>query len=260
MENPDLPDLLPSLQGIRTHPAERYLSIAMTDRRFNDEEVAAIFAKATDVARASQRQLPSSEGLTLAELQAIGREVGITPERVAQAAAELDQLGNETSRRFLGLPLGVGRTVDLGRRLSDQEWERLVVDLRETFDARGIVREEGSFRQWTNGNLQALIEPTPTGHRVRLRTMNAGLRAWMMGGLAMLGIAAATSVAAVVGGAGGELATVAELGVVGAAMFTFGALRVPRWARLRRKQMEDVAGRLASASGSESVGVVPSRP
>ena len=233
-----------ALQGIWTPQTRRYFSFAMTDRRFNDEEVAAIFAKATDAARASQRQLPSSEGLTLAELQSIGREVGITPERVAQAAAELDQLGNETSRRFLGLPLGVGRTVDLGRRLSDDEWEQLVVDLRETFDARGTVRQEGSFRQWTNGNLQALVEPTATGHRIRLRTINAGLRAWMMGGLAMVGVAAATSVAGVVAGTQ-DFATVAQLGVIGAAMFTFGALRVPGWARLRRKQMEDVAGRLA---------------
>lgn len=217
----------------------------MTDRRFNDDEVAAIFAKATDAAQASQRQLPSSEGLTLAELQAIGHEVGIAPERVAQAVAELDQAGSETSRRFLGLPLGVGRTVDLGRRLSDDEWERLVVDLRETFDARGAVRQEGSFRQWTNGNLQALVEPTAAGHRVRLRTMNGGARALMMGGLGMLGVAGATSIAAMMAGAGAEIITVAQLGLMGAGMFAIGALRVPRWARLRRKQMEEVAGRLS---------------
>jgi len=30
---------------------------------------------------------------------------------------------------------GVGRTVDLERRLTDAEWDQLVVDLRETFDA-----------------------------------------------------------------------------------------------------------------------------
>ena len=114
----------------------------MSDRRFNDDEVAAIFAKATDEQQSSQRQLPSSEGLTLAQLQAIGREAGISPERVAQAAFELDHAGNSTSLRFLGLPLGVGRTVELGRRLSEEEWEQLVVDLRETFDARGTVRQE----------------------------------------------------------------------------------------------------------------------
>jgi hypothetical protein len=219
----------------------------MNERRFNDDEVAAIFAKATDVTTTtSQRHLPSSDGLTLAELQEIGREVGITPDRVAQAAAAIDRVGTATSRRFLGLPLGVGRTVELDRRLSDAEWDQLVVDLRETFDARGTVRQEGSFRQWTNGNLQALLEPTATGHRIRLRTINAGMRAWMMGGLGMLGIATATSVAAVLGGAGAEsVASVAQLGVIGAGMFAFGALRVPGWARRRQKQMEAIAEKVA---------------
>ena len=217
----------------------------MTDRRFNEDEVAAIFARATDVRDARQRQIASGDGLTLADLQEIGRDVGIAPERVAEAANSIDKLGSPSARTFLGLPIGVGRTVDLGRPLSETEWEQLVVDLRETFDARGTLRQEGSFRQWSNGNLQALVEPTATGHRVRLRTINANLRAWMMGGIGMLGIAAATSVAAVVGGDSANLASVAQIGVMGTAMFAFGALRLPGWARLRRQQMEELAGRLA---------------
>ena len=42
------------------------------------------------------------------------------------------------------------------------------MDLRGTFDARGSVREDGFFRPWTNGNLQALLGSTESGHRVRL--------------------------------------------------------------------------------------------
>ena len=143
----------------------------MTERRFNEAEVAAIFERATEAHHAGQRQLPSGEGMTLAQLQEIGREVGISPEQVAEAANAIDRVGSPTARKFLGLPIGVGRTIELDRRLTDDEWERLVVDLRETFDARGVLRHEGSLRQWTNGNLQALLEPTATGHRVRLRTM-----------------------------------------------------------------------------------------
>jgi len=216
----------------------------MTDRRFNEDEVAAIFAQATEAHQSHQRQLPSGEGMTLAELQEIGREVGIAPELVASAAKSLDQLGRPTSRKFLGLPIGVGRTIELDRKLSDAEWEQIVVDLRETFDARGTVKKEGSFRQWTNGNLQALVEPTPTGHRIRLRTMKGDSRALMTGGLAMLGVTAAMSIAAMMGGAGGAVSSIAQLGVIGAGMFAFGALRLPSWARLRRQQMEELAGRL----------------
>ena len=63
-------------------------SATMSDRRFNEEEVAAIFQQATgdEAQHAPQRQLPSGEGLTLAELQEIGRQVGIPPELVVQAA------------------------------------------------------------------------------------------------------------------------------------------------------------------------------
>jgi hypothetical protein len=217
----------------------------MTDRRFSEDEVAAIFAQATEAQQTGQRQLPSGEGMTLAELQEIGREVGIAPDLVAQAAKSIDQLGRPTSRKFLGLPIGVARTIDLDRRLSETEWEQFVVDLRETFDARGSVKQEGSFRQWTNGNLQALVEPTATGHRIRLRTVKGNSRALMTGGAAMLGVAAVTWLAAVFGGAGGEaIMPVGQLGLMGAGMFAFGALRLPGWARRRRQQMEELAGRL----------------
>jgi hypothetical protein len=218
----------------------------MTDRRFNEEEVAAIFQQATAAQQTPQPQLPSGEGLTLAELQDIGREVGIAPELVVQAAASLGRAGSPTSRRVLGLPIGVGRTIDLDRKLSDDEWERLVVDLRETFDARGTVKQDGSFRQWTNGNLQVLLEPTANGDRIRFSTVKADARAWMMGGLLTLGIATVTTIAAALGGPNhAELSWPVDMGVIAAGAFAIGAIRLPGWARLRRKQMEEIAGRLS---------------
>ena len=226
----------------------------MTERRYSEEEVAAIFERAAEVQQTARRQLPPGEGMTLADLQEIGREVGIAPELVAQAARSMDQGGRAAARTFLGLPIGVGRTVELDRRLSEEEWERLVVDLRETFDARGTVRYDGPFRQWTNGNLQALLEPTATGHRIRLRTVKGDARALMTAGLGSLGVAAAVLVAlAVAGGLGdpGSLTGVGFLTAIGLGMFGIGALRLPGWARLRRRQMEGVAARLALAAESQ---------
>jgi hypothetical protein len=219
----------------------------MTERRFDEAEVAAIFEKAAEAQHTRQRQLPSGEGMTLAELQQIGREIGIDPQLVTQAARSLEAAGRPTSRRLLGLPIGVGRTIDLGRKLSDAEWEQLVVDLRETFDARGSIRQEGSFRQWTNGNLQALLEPTSTGHRLRLKTMKGDAVGWIAGGLGMLGAAAALFIAAMTqGGSAAELLTrFGAMATIGAGMFSLGALRLPSWSRTRRRQMEEIAGRLA---------------
>jgi hypothetical protein len=222
----------------------------MTERRYSEEEVAAIFERAAEAQQTARRQLPPGEGMTLADLQEIGHDVGIPPELVAQAARSMDQGAQPASRTFLGLPIGVGRTIDLDRRLSEEEWERLVVDLRETFDARGAVRYDGPFRQWTNGNLQALLEPTATGHRLRLRTVKGDARGLMTGGLGLLGIAAAMLIAAVLAGKlgdAGNLSAAAFLSVIGFGMFGFGALRLPSWARLRLRQMEGVAARLALA-------------
>ena len=227
----------------------------MSERRYNEEEVAAIFERAAE-AQAQQStpsQLRSGAGMTLTDLQEIGREVGISREQLAEAAKAIELGGRQTSREFLGLPVGVGLTLDLGRRLSDDEWERFVADLRETFDARGTIRSEGSLRQWANGNLHAYLEPSVSGHRIRLRTLKGDARGMIIGGLAMFGFAATSFVAAALQGALGDigfLTSQATLGAAGAAMFGLGALRLPRWARLRRRQMEEVAARIAVVAGS----------
>lgn len=220
----------------------------MTDRRFNETEIAAIFERAAEAQHTSPRPLPSAEGMTLAQLQEIGREVGISPDQVAQAARAMDRDGRPTSRHFLGFPIGAGLNIELDRNLTDEEWERFVVDLRETFDARGTLTQQGSLRQWTNGNLQALLEPAATGHRIRLRTVKGDARSLMVAGLAMIGVAATAAIAAVVRGAVddvGMLASLATLAAMGAGMFAAGGLRLPGWARLRRRQMEGLAARVA---------------
>lgn len=233
----------------------------MTERRFNEAEVAAIFERATEAQQTSPRQLPSGEGMTLADLEAIGREVGIVPELIARAVRTIDAGGRPTSRSFLGFPIGVGRTIDLDRRLTEDEWERLVVDLRETFDARGTVKHEGALRQWTNGNLQALLEPTPTGHRIRLRTFKGSARSLMTGGIGLFVIGASALMAAAWRGEVSEVLPLTLLATVGVAAFGIGALRLPAWARLRRRQMEEVAARLATAPSLErrgpDQGVIP---
>jgi hypothetical protein len=226
----------------------------MSERRFNEAEVAAIFERAAEAQHSSQRQLPSGEGMTLTQLQEIGREVGFSPEQVAQAARAIELRPRPTSRRFLGFPIGVGLSVDLNRKLSDEEWERFVVDLRETFDARGTLTREGSFRQWRNGNLQALLEPTATGDRIRLRTIKGDARGLIVGGLGMFGFAAVVGLAAAMRGGVDDLGMLAALGtlvMMGAGMFGIGGFRLPGWARLRRRQMEGLAVRVADVASSQ---------
>ena len=90
------------------------------ERRYRDEEVREVFELAT---RRGVSELPvrsETDGLTLADLQDIGREVGLEPTVVAQAAAALEaRAPTALQRTSLGMPIEVGRTVVLPRPLTD---------------------------------------------------------------------------------------------------------------------------------------------
>jgi hypothetical protein len=213
----------------------------MPAKRFDEDEAAAIFQRAAELEQRAPTAMSLHEGMTLEQLQAIGAEAGLNPELVARAAAMPVAASATPIRHVLGIPVGVGHTIELGRTLGDAEWERLVVDLRETFDARGVIRVEGGFRQWTNGNLQVLVEPMPTGHRIRFRTVNGQARRLIRAGGVFAAIGGVfVALSAAFGGAAMEGMVLAALG---AGMFTVGAVRLPGWARARREQMEAVAER-----------------
>lgn len=219
----------------------------MSERRYDENETAEIFARAAEARPATPRALPSGEGLTLAELQEIGRQAGMSLEQVAEAARALDRPAQPAPARFLGLTIGVGRTVQLDRRLSDAEWERLVVLLRDTFQARGTLRTDGSLRQWTNGNLQVLVEPSGTGDRVRLKTRNGNAQGFMVTGAGLVGF---TGLMTLIGAATGVLAqagylpSLVPIAAMGLVSFGVGVSRLRGWAVTRQQQMDAIAERL----------------
>ena len=219
-----------------------------SERRYSEDEVAEIFDRATET-KGGSAPGGGSTGLTLHELQEIGDEVGIPKDVIAHAAAELDRPAPDTSARrtFLGTTIGVGRSVELPRRLTEDEWNRLVVDLRMTFDAKGKIRSEGAFRQWTNGNLQALLEPTDTGHRLRLKTLKGQAIPYMSVGGFMLGLATITTIGGLLTGAPVLDSDTLVILAMGAGFFGAGRIPLPRWARTRERQMEEIIMRLEAS-------------
>ena len=222
------------------------------NRRYSESEIAQIFERATEAPATGGPSAVSGDGLTLAEIQEIGREVGISSDLITKAALTIHDanLAASRTRQFLGTPIGVSRTVHLPRRLTDQEWARLVIDLRETFDARGTLREEGPFRQWTNGNLQALLEPTESGEQLRLGTLRTGARESLGMGATLLGVAPIALVVSATTGALADpgLATMlGALALAGGVLFGSSRIRLPRWAETRKLQMDGVAARVTAA-------------
>jgi hypothetical protein len=216
----------------------------MSERRYSEEEVAAIFRAAAEQPPAVEEESRPAEGLTLGQLQAIGREVGLAPDAVAQAALAVE-MQPIRARTFLGLPLAVNHTVQLQRQLSEDEWDRLVVQLREVFGARGRIRTDGSLRQWSNGNLHVLLEPTAAGHRLRFGTTHGGARAGIAAGLVLIGSALVTALATAFTGSMGQATTgIAVMLIAGTVMIANRAIRLPAWARTRAQQMSSLGSRL----------------
>lgn len=231
-------------------------------RKYSEDEVGEIFALATSADRAALPVLSEQEGLTLGELQEVGREVGLTPERVAAAVASLNARSEKLPRRtWLGTPESVGRTVELPRAATDHEWQVLVAELRETFKAKGQVAAHGDLREWTNGNLHAFLEPTETGHRLRLGTHKDAAKA----------LSAIGAVGFVVGllllvTSGLDEATFrgilsalipAVMALVGGGVVAGNSLRLRQWADKREEQMAYIAGRARALIGAPSTEGAP---
>ena len=225
----------------------------MTDeRKYREEEVKEIFDLAVTRDDVGRPTVSDEGGLTLAELQEIGLEVGVEPRRIAEAALALDTRREVLPRQIsLGMPISVGRVIELPRAMTDREWDIVVGELRETFGARGKVMSHGGVREWTNGNLHAFLEPTATGHRLRLRTHKGSAMALNrigVAGLAMglilftLFLATGRTPVAM------ELAMIVSVGL-GAGALASNMLTLPGWAREREGQMEYIAGRVGALLG-----------
>jgi hypothetical protein len=221
-------------------------------RRFDDREIALIFERAGHLQESTQAN-PGNEGLTLAQLQEIARDVGIAPEHVAQAAHAVarGELAPSRSPRWLGLPVAVSRVVEFEHPVSDVAWAQLVGSMRETFDARGRLESDGVSRMWSNGNLRAVLEPTERGHRLRLSTRKGSARSLVSVGVGYLAGSGVLALLGVTGVMASNAATPAAaiFAACGAAFLAATALSLPRWARTRASQMESIAaqaGRLVA--------------
>ncbi len=228
------------------------------ERRYREDEVAEIFETAASRPRRGANALSTGEGLTLAELQAIGSEVGMSPEGIAEAAAALELRRGGLRRTELGMPVSVGRTVDLPRAPTDREWAMLVAEMRETFHARGRDASQSGLREWRNGNLHALVEPTEVGYRLRLGTTKGDAVGFNRMGAGVLVMAlVALLVLWLSGGLPEAVFLPTMLALMGGGALGYNAMRLPGWAGEREEQMERIAARALVLLSSEPVPAEP---
>lgn len=222
------------------------------ERTYGDEEVAEIFKAAAESRGPGSTAPAPAQGFTLAELQAIGSEVGLAPERVAEAAAAVDLRRGTLRRSDLGMPVSVGRAVELPRAPTDREWAIMVADLQETFQARGRTSSRGEVHEWHNGNLHVRVEPTATGYRLRLGTTNGqAVQLNRMGpaGL-LLALVFALMTLPLHGTTPDKFVAALVFAALCCAALAWNALRLPAWAQEREAQMEGFAARAQALLGT----------
>ena len=160
--------------------------------RFDDDAIRRILNRAAERQEQAERALPAADrgsrsgpeaGLTLAELQDVAGEVGITPNHVAAAAREVRLQGADTSDRyaFLGIPKEtVGRRIVPGVP-DDRAWERMVGEVRTEFRVPGVTNTFGEVREWlssgssSSGVARLRLEPSEGTTEVVVRRSNRHL-------------------------------------------------------------------------------------
>ena len=219
----------------------------MPDRRYSEDEIASIFKQAAFEHKLSLGKVAHSQGLTLAEIQEIGKEAGIPSEFIDRAAIEFDRdVVKHPHKKTLGFPVSVGRTINLPGNFTNDDWDALVSDLNDTFHAQGEIRVEGSRRRWNVGNLQVLVEPADRGHRLRLQSLNETKRSTLLMSTIFIGMGIFFTLLIAAKGDFLDLSKIvfaASFGLIGLGIFGYNAFQLPKWCAERSTQMDGLAKR-----------------
>ena len=116
------------------------------ERKFTDREVREILKKAVE--RAPSRALAKSEGLSLAELKAIGGEVGIDPARLEDAARAVTQKGGNRPSQILGGPTVLNFERRVEGEFDPADTPEILALIRRTMGSQGEVDEIHGSLEW----------------------------------------------------------------------------------------------------------------
>ena len=140
------------------------------DRRFTDDEVREILKRA--VSTSSTRALLKRDGLSLSELKAIGREVGIEAARVEDAARAVTlETGNRPSK-FLGGPVIMNFERKVDGVFDRDDTHEILSRIRQIIGSQGQVEEVHGSLEWsTKGEVgERYVTLTPREGATTIRT------------------------------------------------------------------------------------------
>lgn len=235
-------------------------------RTYTEREVSDIIERAVERQRAADEG-DASPGLTLDEIERLGREAGIDPAHLRAAAEEVDAAGRTLTRQRsqTRTQVIVERWIDAP--FTSAGWEDVVALLRERFgphagamlasDAGESVQQVGTTYEWSHTSVLGVrtrVSVSPRGGRTRLRlTQLVGLSSPTVEGAAYGGVIAAF-VGAVGLAVGSGMSGSVPIGVVAGllAFLLAWAVAAPlvtvadrRWRTRKLQELDDLADDLA---------------
>ena len=234
-------------------------------RTFSEDEARAVFARAAREQQAASDAGAADDGLTLDELQEIGRASGLDPDFVAAAAAGLSATPTREAPTLLGMPTELTRSRTLTTTLSDEVWEETVEALRSQFGEPGVTSQIGRTREWTGPSrggfaagqsVYVTVRPTPAGGssvRIEQRGMkeNAGAVAALTGTFAAFALAF-TVVFALGSFEPKVMALPVLIGALAMLTGVGGALGMRAWARKQDDRFEAALDRIERIARTEA--------
>ncbi len=229
-------------------------------RRYTEQEFALILRKAAELQERPGEPVAREGGLTLGEISAIAREVGLDPALVARVASEIDRPRSTGLARALGGSARHRMEASVPGVLGTGSYPRVAAALREDTDIHGDVRESLGSLEWKAMDgvtaLNVTVTPGSEGTRIVVIADRSGAQAvtWLVPSILSLfatGITGAViepstvlgGVALGVGLVSGGLITARTIWAVSTRRFE------ARMARL----LERVRGEVASASRPEEL-------
>ena len=155
------------------------------NRTYTEKEIAALLERTAQLQADDARdESPTSNGLSLAELEGIAAEAGLDPEYLHRAALEIESKGKKGFQKRTKTHIRAQRF--LSAELDDVLWEEFVFELRNSFEGspsadlsgmgsygKGIVEQIGRSREWRHTSLSGvhtsvLLRPYKDGTRIEM--------------------------------------------------------------------------------------------
>jgi hypothetical protein len=115
---------------------------------YDRKEISAILKKASKNSATDDTQNPT--GLSLNELRQLASDVGINPEQIDQAIAEIEEDSAKSERNFWGGPFSYSSQVVVEGEISVGQWEEMLVSIRNFFQSKGEVTTRESVFEWSS--------------------------------------------------------------------------------------------------------------